>query len=130
MQVFIGEHVYCIGFKRSTFFSKNKKKGKELTQIECFVKYNHASDTVDEAIEKAGKSDNGLPVIATVKQNYHDKPNNVLARKLALTKALQDFPREHRKHIWNAYKHCYRLVPGKKVEQVASEHLDRQFQTT
>tara|TARA_Y100000310_G_C20699447_1_gene828344 strand:+ start:2589 stop:2972 length:384 start_codon:yes stop_codon:yes gene_type:complete len=115
MQVFIGEHIYCIGFKRSTFMSKNKKKGKELTQIECFVKYLHQSDTVDEAIEKAGQGDDGLPVVATVRQNFHDKPNNVLARKLALTKALRDFPREHRKLIWHAYKHCYRLVPGKKV---------------
>ena len=111
MRVKIDEKDYIVDFKTETFFSKSNKvinePTKELHKITCRI-YRYSPQT---------KAKN-LLVENTVCQNYKDKTNDVLGRKIAFTRALgrkmnmgySFFSKEERIAFWQEYKKTARYI--------------------
>jgi hypothetical protein len=113
MRVKIGEKDYIVSFTTETFASvKVNQPAKELHQVICRI-YNYEPQT---------KKKNWLTE-GTATQNYKDKTNDVLGRKIAFTRALNSefnaennpypfcfFPKEERITFWNEYKRTARYI--------------------
>jgi hypothetical protein len=107
MKFEIGKDIYYVGFSRKTVKSVS---GINTIETTCFIgKGIPGTNDVFEVFVS--------PVEGKVTQNYRDKDNGVIARKMAFTRAIKRWSREQRKEMWEIYKSHIRYIPGKKVEQ-------------
>ena len=108
MRVKIGEKDYIVSFQKETFASvKVNKPEKELHHITCRI-YSYNLQTKVKTLLAEN----------TVSQNYKDKTNDVLGRKIAFTRTLNTkvskyhsvFEKEERIAFWNEYKKTARYI--------------------
>jgi hypothetical protein len=96
MKIIIDGRNYWIYFRRIMFSSKSGNKN--LIKTICIIK-------------GFSSFDGEISGVAT--QNYADPNNNIVARKVALRKALEPLEKVFRTKVWQEYAKQARLVPGK-----------------
>jgi hypothetical protein len=109
MRVKIDENNYIVNFQTEAFSSKEveNEPSKELHKVTCKI-YRYNPRTKEKA----------LITDSVVVQNYKDKTNDVLGRKIAFTRALGQktsmgysfFYKNERIAFWNEYKRTARYV--------------------
>ncbi len=98
MKVKIDNEIYLVHWTTRKFKPKFGDIQKELIQTTCFLRKLEANgEKVD--------LDWGI-----VHQNYRDKCNNVIARKLAFAEAIKPFNKATRCVFWDEYKKVARLT--------------------
>ena len=111
MKVSYDNKVFIVGFKKDSIYPKRGDMSRELIQTTCHIK------------EMKG-SQRDLVAIASSRQNYKDKSNDITGRKIAFTKAVSIFSKNKRTAFWEEYLKNIRIANRHKTQnQNAEKHL-------
>ena len=100
MRVNVDGRTFLVHWESSIFHPQFGDTSRELRKTTCYLRMVQDSGEPTEISKH------------TVRQNYRDKDNLVLARKLSLAGAIGHLPKETRAKFWEEYKKNARITPN------------------
>ena len=101
MNVAVNGTTYRVYFSIDKFSPKFGDKDRELTKTTC-----HICEATDaESINVNTKTAVAVDIATgSASQNYRDKPNGIIGRKVSFTRALTEFDKPDRTIFWTEFK--------------------------